>query len=80
MGGKGSARMYPPAHQPTSPASSHTLTEALAGAGWPTRGVAEGPFKTVVLLGQLLNGLLQVDTLFLLIIQSPLPFPAVSLG
>lgn len=66
--------------QPASPALTHTLAEALAGAGWPARGVAEGPFKTVVLLGQLLNGFLQVDTLLLLIIQSPLPFPAVSLG
>lgn len=67
-------------HQPISPAYTHTLAEALAGAGWPARGVAEGPLKTVVLLGQLLDGLLQVDTLLLFIIQSPLPFPAVSLG
>lgn len=66
-------------HQPSSPAITHTLAEALAGAGWPARGVAEGPFKTVVLLGQLLDGFLQVDALLLLIIQSPLPFPAVNL-
>jgi hypothetical protein len=33
-----------------------------------------------VLLGQLLDGLLQVDALLLLILQRPLPFPAVSLS
>lgn len=73
-------KVEPAGEKPTSPALTHTLTEALVGAGWPARGVAEGPFKTVVLLGQLLNGFLQVDALLLLIIQSPLPFPAVSLG
>lgn len=52
----------------------------LAGVRGPARqAVAEGPLEAVVLLGQLLDGLLQVDALLLLILQRPLPFPAVSL-
>lgn len=57
-----------------------TLVEALAGVGGPAgQAVAEGPLEAVVLLGQLLDGLLQVDALLLLILQRPLPFPAVCL-
>lgn len=57
-----------------------TLAEALGGVGSPARGAAaEGPLEAVVLLGQLLDGLLQVDALLLLILQRTLPFPAVCL-
>lgn len=56
-----------------------TLAEALAGVGGPARGAAEGALEAVVLLGQLLNGLLQVDALLPLILQGALPFPAVGL-
>lgn len=59
---------------------SLTLAEGLAGAGQPARGTTEGSLEAVVLLGQLLDGLLQVDALLLLILQRPLPFPAVSLS
>lgn len=57
-----------------------TLAEALGRVGSPARGAAEGPLEAVVLLGQLLDGLLQVDALLLLILQRTLPFPAVCLG
>lgn len=57
-----------------------TLAEALDGVGGPAGGTAEGPLEAVVLLGQLFNGFLQVDTLLLLILQCPLPFPAVCLS
>lgn len=55
-----------------------TLAEALGGVG-AARGAAEGPLEAVVLLGQLLDGLLQVDALLLLILQRTLPSPAVCL-
>lgn len=57
-----------------------TLAEALGRVCSPARGAAEGPLEAVVLLGQLLDGLLQVDALLLLILQRTLPFPAVCLG
>ena len=56
-----------------------TLAEALGGVGGPAGGAAESALEAVVLLGQLLDGLLQMDALLLLILQSPLPFPAVRL-
>lgn len=56
-----------------------TLAEALGGVGGPAWGAAEGTLEAVVLLGQLLDGLLQMDALLLLILQSTLPFPAVCL-
>lgn len=56
-----------------------TLAEALGGVSGPAWGAAEGPLEAVVLLGQLLNSLLQVDALLLLILQRTLPFPAVCL-
>lgn len=55
-----------------------TLAEARAEVG-PARSTAEGPLEAVVLLGQLLDGLLQADALLLLILQCSLPFPAVCL-
>ena len=48
----------------------------LGGVGG---GLPPGPLQAVVLLGQLLYGLLQVAALLPLILQCPLPSPAVSL-
>lgn len=56
-----------------------TGTEAPGGVGGVAGGAAEGPLEAVVLLGQLLDGLLQVGALLLLILQRALPLAAVCL-
>lgn len=77
--GEGSLVCAEPA-PPTAKRLTFPGTSAARSVGWQHGGAPEGPLQVIMLLRQLLQGLLQPDTLVSFILEGLLPFFTVGLG